>query len=266
MKALTFKVCFSTAQFKDHISKMTRRTYLIPPPSAIAGTLGAILGLGRKKLVELSSEMLAGAELRSLNGRVTSLARIFKFDRPTSQLLALVKKYYEASYRNRKDKEEVVKSIGQLLTIKENEELYMPEYKFAIALNDESLLEDGMKRLRDFDFEYEVFGGNDYHFVEFIGDPKPAKIYNSREGYGYCPREDFEGIETESFSIAYDISMVKGAKCPIIMPVTFLANVRADYIQVYGAKIIAKKDLTVVDDGESKIFVYNVNPFLVAQI
>jgi hypothetical protein len=238
---------------------MTRRTYLIPPPSAVAGTFGAILGLDRAKFVELSKDMLAGAELRSLNGRITTLARIFKFDRPTSQLLSLIRKYYEASYKNRKE-------IEGLLTVKESEELYMPEYKFAVASNNESMLEEGMKRLRDFDFEYEIFGGNDYHFVEFVGDPRPARVYNSKEGYGYCPREDFERLETDSFNMVYDISAIEGTKHPIIMPITFLANVNADYMQVYGAKIIARRELTIVDDGESKIFVYEVNPFLVAQI
>jgi hypothetical protein len=240
---------------------MTRRTYLIPPPSAVAGTFGAILGLNRAKFAELSKDMLAGAELRSLNGRITTLARIFKFDRPTSQLLTLIRKYYE-------DREKAMKEIEGLLTVKESEELYMPEYKFAVASNNESLLEEGMKRLRDFDFEYEIFGGNDYHFVEFVGDPRPARVYNSKEGYGYCPREDFERLETDSdsFNIVYSISAIEEAKYPMIMPVTFLANVKADYIQVYGAKIIARRELTIVDDGESKIFVYEVNPFLAVQI
>lgn len=254
MKALTFKIRFLTAQFKDHTSKMVRRTYLIPPPSTVAGIFGAILGLSLGRLAELSRDMLAGAELRSLNGRFITLARVFKFDRSASGLLTLIRNYYAASYKSEKERKEVIKQIGELLTIKESEELYMPEYKFAIASNNESLLEEGIRRLEDFNFEYEVFGGNDYHFVESIGEPRPARMYNSREGCGYCPREDFERIEVEE------------TKQSLIVPVTFLANVKADYIQVYGAKIIASKELTVVDDGESKIFVYEVNPFLVTQI
>ena len=254
LEALTFKVRFFTAQFKNHLPKMIRRTCLIPPPSAVAGTLGAILGLSMARLAELSKEMLAGAELRFLGGHVTTLARIFKFDRSVSEVLSLLTKYYTASYGGEEDRRSTLKDVRGLLTIKESEELYLPEYKFAIALKDESLLEEGMRRLRSLDFEYEVFGGNDYHFVEFIGEPRPAKVYNSQEGYGYCPREDFERIE------------VKETGHSLIMPVTFLANVRADYIQVYGAKIIAKRELTVVDDGESRIFVYEVSPFLVTQI
>jgi CRISPR-associated Cas5-like protein len=259
LKALTFKVRFLTAQFKDHTSKLTRRTYLIPPPSVTAGIFGAILGFKRKELAELSKEILAGAELKSLNGRVVNLARIFKFDRPVSQLLTLIKSYYE-------DRSKVIKDIQGLLTIKESEELYMPEYKFAIASSNESLIDEGIRRLRDFDFGYEIFGGNDYHFIEFIGEQKTAKMNRSCEGYGYCPREDFERIETGSFGIAYDIGVIEGTRSPVVVPVTFLANVNKEFIQVYGAKIITKRELSVVDDGESKIFVYEVSPFLVMQI
>jgi CRISPR-associated Cas5-like protein len=237
LKALTFKVRFLTAQFRDHTSKLTRRTYLIPPPSAVAGIFGAILGLKRKELAELSKEMLAGAELKSLNGRIVTLARMFKF-----------------------------KEKGPLLTIKESEELYMPEYKFAVASSNESLIDEGMRRLRDFSFEYEIFGGNDYHFIEFIGEPKTAKMDRGREGCGYCPREDFERIESETFNIAFDTRAIEETRNPIVMPVMFLANVNKEFVQVYGAKIVTKRELDVVDDGESKIFVYEVSPFLVMQI
>jgi CRISPR-associated Cas5-like protein len=259
LKALTFKVRFITAQFKDHMSKLTRRTYLIPPPSAVAGFFGAMLGLDREKLAKLAKEILAGAELRSLGGRITTLARIFKFDRPTSELLALIKRYY-------KDRSEAWEEVQQLSPIYESEELYMPEYKFAIASNNESLIEEGAKRLRKLDFEYEVFGGNDYHFVDYVGDPKSATVYSSREGYGYCPREDFEHIEAKSYNVVFDTNVIKEVKGPIVMPVMFLAKVNAEFIQVYGAKIITKRELSVVDDGESKVFVYEVHPFLLTKI
>jgi CRISPR-associated Cas5-like protein len=255
LRALTFKARFFTAQFKDHLSKLTRRTYLIPPPSAVAGIFGAILGLKREELAEVSKEMLAGAELRSLGGRVTTLARIFKFDRTPSQLLALIRKYQGGEA-------EVIKEIRELLPIEESEEMYMPEYRLAIASSDESLLEEGARRLKDLDFEYEVFGGNDYHLPEFVGDPRPARMYKSREGYGYCPREDFERVEAESFDVVFNMDAVKQTKVPMVMPIKFLANVNADFVQVYGAKIVARRELNVVDDGESKVFVYQVSPFL----
>lgn len=259
LKALTFKIRFLTAQFKEHMPKMIRRTYLIPPPSVVAGIFGAILGIERKELVNVSNEMMAGAELRSVGGHITTLARIFKMDRPAPQLLNLLKSYYRGD-RNK------IKEIRELLTIKESEELYMPEYKFAIASTNESLIDEGAKRLKELDIEYDLFGGNDYHFIEFIGEPKLAEVEVSREGYGYCPREDFERIEAESFNVIFNASVIETVKFPIIMPVFFLANVNKEFFQVYGAKIITKRELPIVNDRESKIFIYEVSPFLIMQI
>ncbi|MEM2374455.1 MAG: CRISPR-associated protein Cas5 [Thermoproteota archaeon] len=241
MKALTFIVRFLTAQYKDHMHKLTRRTYLIPPPSAVAGTFGAILGLKLKDLYEISDEMLAGAELRSLKGRIVTLARIFKCKK-------------------------VKGGVQELLTIKESEELYMPEYKFAIASADEALIEEGMRRLKEYDFEYDIFGGNDYHFIEFIGDPKPAKLEKSSEGYGYCRREDYYDVDRKSFNIVWGAKGFDNKATPLVMPVKFLANIKEDFIQVYGAKILLKSEREVVNDGESKIFVHKVKPFLTLRI
>lgn len=261
MKALTFIVRFSTAQFKDHMQKMTRRTYLIPPPSAVAGLFGAILGLKERELYEVSKEMFAGAELRFLGGRIVASTRIFKIDRSPSELIKLLRKYYSGE-RSKK----IVKDIQGLLTIKESEELYAPEYKFAIASSNGALIEEGMKRLKEYDFEYDIFGGNDYHFVEFISDPKPARLERSLEGYGYCRREDFERIKADSFDVIWEARGINGGSIPLVMPVTFLADVKGDFIQVYGAKIRLRSMREVVNDGESEIFVHKVRPFLVFRI
>ncbi|MEM1530375.1 MAG: CRISPR-associated protein Cas5 [Candidatus Bathyarchaeia archaeon] len=261
MKALTFIVRFLTAQYKDHMQKMTRRTYLIPPPSAVAGMFGAILGFEREELYKVSDEMLAGAELRSLGGRIVTSARIFKMDRPPSALISLLRRYYGGERS-----EDVIRDMQGLLTIKESEELYMPEYKFAIASPNKALIEEGMKRLKEYDFEYDVFGGNDYHFIEFIGDPKPAELEKSSEGCGYCRREDFERVGTETFNVVWEMKGFGDELTPIVMPVTFLANIKEDFIQVYGAKILLKSEREVVNDGESRIFVHEVKPFLTLRI
>ncbi|MEM1515740.1 MAG: CRISPR-associated protein Cas5 [Nitrososphaerota archaeon] len=261
MKALTFIVRFLTAQYKDHMQKMTRRTYLIPPPSAVAGMFGAILGLEMEELYKVSDEILAGAELRFLGGRIITLARTFKMHCSVSELVRLLKRYY-AGERS----EYVINKMQKLLTIKESEELYMPEYKFAIASSNEALVGEGMKRLKEHDVEYDIFGGNDYHFIEFIGDPKPAELKKSSEGCGYCRREDFERIEAETFNVVWEMRGIGGELTPLVMPVTFLANVKEDFIQVYGAKIRLKSEREVVNDGESKIFVHKVKPFLTLRI
>ncbi|MEM2915664.1 MAG: CRISPR-associated protein Cas5, partial [Candidatus Bathyarchaeia archaeon] len=252
---------FLTAQYKDHMQKITRRTYLIPPPSAVAGIFGALIGLEKDELYKISEEMLAGAEIRFLGGRTITSARIFKIDRPLPALISLLRRYYGGERS-----EDLIKDIQGLLTLKESEELYMPEYKFAIASSNETLIERGLKKLREYDFEYDVFGGNDYHIAEFIGDPKPAKLEKSPEGYGYCRREDFDRVEAESFDIVWSTEALGGEPNPIVIPTTFLANVKEEFIQVYGAKMLLKRERNVVNDGESMIFVHEVKPFLVLRI
>ena len=253
LKGFTFTVRFITAQFKEHTQKLVRRTYLIPPPSAIAGFIGAVLGLKREELAKLSEEMWAGAELKSLEGQLITLARIYKLERGVE---GIIKQFYV-------DRRKVYKEVREILTIKESYELFRPTYKFALASTRESLIDEAVNRLKNLDFEYEVFGGNDYHFVEYIGDVKTASVEASREGCGYCPREYFKNVKAYSYSAIPDLSKLKQFKAPLIIPAIFLANVHAEYIQVFGAEIITSKELFVVNDGDSKVFVYNVKPFLV---
>ncbi|MEM4536853.1 MAG: hypothetical protein QXP92_06420, partial [Nitrososphaerota archaeon] len=83
---------------------------------------------------------------------------------------------------------------------------------------------------------------------------------------GYCRREDFERVGTETFNVVWEMKGLGGELTPIVMPVTFLANIKEDFIQVYGAKIKLKSEREVVNDGESKIFVHEVKPFLALRI
>jgi hypothetical protein len=156
----------------------------------------------------------------------------------------------------------VYEEVREILTIKEEQALFRPTYKFAFASSKESLINEAISRLKNLDFEYDVFGGNDYHFVEYIGDVKTASVEASREGSGYCPREYFENIKAYSYSAVPDLSRLKHLKTPLIVPATFLADIHAEYIQVFGAEIITSKELLVVNDGDSKVFVYKVKPFL----
>jgi CRISPR-associated Cas5-like protein len=255
-------VRFYTAQFKEHSQKLTRRTYLIPPPSVVAGVFGAMLGVKREELWDLGRKILAGVELRSIGGRTINLVRIFKIDRPLQALLTLLREYYRISSGGR-PRNEVLKEIEGLLTVKESEELYKPEYKFAIASHDEAIIEKGIKRVKELNFEYDIFGGNDYHFVDFIGELRVASVEKSNLGRGYCPLEYFEGVETNTINMSWNADDIRSLQQPLITPVTFIANINKIFIQVYGAEIKTKRELEVVSDGESKIFVYKVEPFLI---
>ena len=265
MRAITFTVRFTTAQFKDQTQRLSRRTYLIPPPSAVAGFLGAILGLSRRELYEASRELLTGAELCELRGWSVSISRIFKMDRPMASLLELLRAYYRLAELSEERRIQVVEDVRELLTIKESEELYAPKYKFAVASSNGELIDRSANRLRNLDFEYDVFGGNDYNFIDEAGDVRLATVTKSRSGRGYCRRTDFDRMETISFDVVRDITWAK--RLPLMMPVVFLrAGVPEEFIQVYGADILTREEVDVVDDGESKVFVYNVRPFLAMRI
>jgi len=220
----TFFISFETAQFKKHIAKLYRSTYLIPLPSTIVGIVGAILGVTRENLRKFSSDknIHAGAELICFDGTAYELARIHQF----------------------KDGRQLIP------TIKRSEFLYNPKYKFAVAMSDRSVLEECMNRISSLDFEFEVFGGNDYNFLASIGKPNLGKVIESREGRGYCPLRFFYSIKPDDDKAIVSSDYVH-------------ANIREKYVFAYKATIACRKELPVVNDGKSKIFVYPARDFIV---
>jgi len=254
MKALTFIIRFQTAQFKVHFQKLTRRTYLIPPPSAVAGIFCGILGVPRNELKDYceAQKILVGAELRRLEGFYTTISRIFKFDRDERGLVRLLNKWSKTPRDGR-----VYKDIVGLMPIKESEELFRPEYKIAIAANDE-VISEGLRRLRNLDFEYEVFGGNDYHFVDYIGDPNEARYVKSKEGSGYCPAEDLQSIKSQEFRVVINCKHLSrtNAQLPIVMFSPVGPEMRC-FVFAYGARLVTKSERSAVKDEDSTIFVYD---------
>lgn len=266
-KAVTLKVGFVTAQFKEHSSRLVKRTYLIPPPSVVAGFFGAIMGYSLSRLCEKSDELYAGGELLNLEGRTVTYVRIFKIDRGIHALKKLIEEYHNITRLSPEKRKEVIENIGELLTIKESEELYRPVYKFAIASTDPAFIEELHKRIKERNFAYEPFGGNDYHLVEFIGDDVKVtdNVFRSKVGRGYCPADIFETIESKSYNIVWQLNALKDIERPVVIPARIIANVNKEFIQVYRANIIVKEEQYVVDDGESKVFIYKVKDFLVCR-
>lgn len=264
MRALTFIVRFQTAQFKLHHQKLVRKTYLIPPPSAVAGLFGAVLGVPRRELKAFCREngVMAGAELLSLEGFYVTLARIFKFDSERSSLgglKKLINDYWNGSERALKD------MLGTR-PIKESEELFRPTYKFAVVAENK-VIDEGLKRLRELYFEYEIFGGNDYHFVEDIGNVREANIIKSLEGTGYCPIDLVKDIHAYSqrFEVVRSIEYLAGRR-ELNLPFIVSAPVGPDLEQfffAYRANFVTRTEVDAVYDGESKIFVFNAERYLV---
>jgi len=263
---LTFVVRFQTAQFKTHFQKLVRKTYLIPPPSAVVGLFCAILGISRNKLKNFCKEknILAGAELRSLEGYYTTFSRIFKLDRNYKDIIELLNEWSSHKPTGKRQLRDVYKDIAGLTPIKESEELFKPEYKFAIAANNE-IVKEGLRRIRELDFEYDIFGGNDYHFVEYIGDAREAHLIKSREGSGYCPTEDVQRIKAQNYTIITDAkySLRNGGLRPPIVIFAPIGPKMKTFAFVHGASIITTLKKDAVYDGESTIFVYDPTRCLV---
>ena len=212
--ALTFTLTFETAQFKKHVVKLYRDTYISPPPSAVAGMVGAILGVRRRDLREFACEkgLLTGATLLEYEGLVSETMTVVKM----------------------KEWRQYIRSP------KRNVLLYRPTYKMAVASPDPSVVGEIEGRLRDLNFEFEIFGGNDYNFVSQIGEVRRAKLIATRRGYGYCRLSDLEGMEGSGTLHLDDINEERLEK----------------YAFGQGVVLKLREDALAVDDGEHAILVH----------
>jgi len=212
----------------------------MPLPSTIAGIIGAILGIRRKELRDFIYDvnLYCGAELISYDGYVKELARIFKF--PKGKISEIVRKLKDP------------KTARELQPIYESVSLYEPEYKIAVALRDKEIYDDLLRRLRELDFVFDIFGGNDYNFVKNIWDIKKARFIRSHVGRGYCLSKYFKSIRS-------------GNKVIIVSDMV-LANVKEKFIFTYGGDVFLKTEKEVVDDGESRIFVHLAEYFLISEL
>ncbi len=212
----------------------------MPLPSTIAGLIGAILGIRRKFLIEFvkQKDMHCGAELIGFDGYISEYVRFFKFPKKRkSEILKLLE-----DPKKRKELMPVYKSLS----------LFQPKYRIAIAVNDEDLRDELMYRLRNFEFVYDVYGGNDYNFVDRIWAIKKAKILTSDRGRGYCSIDDFKSVEPDGKAI--------------ISSDVVLANVKKKFVFVCYGEIILKNKLLVVQDDESRVIVHKASPFLVTNL
>jgi len=264
LRALIFTVRFQTAQFRVHHQKLTRRTYLIPPPSAVAGFFGAILGISRTRLRNFYEEkkLLAGAELCKLGGYFTTISRIYKFDRDAREIRKLLEEWLLRKHK--RNLVDIYKDMMGLMPLKESEELFSPEYRYAIVANDE-VIEEGLRRIETLDFEYDVFGGNDYHFVEYIGDAHEAKIVKSSKGRGYCPKNFFAKVESRNYRVILNSEHTlkeNDEHLPIVLFETIGPEVET-FVFVFRAEIITNREIDAAQDERSTIFVYDPVRYLV---
>lgn len=217
--ALTFEISFETAQFKKHLLKLYRDTYLIPLPSTVAGISCAILGVEKSLLKDFvrEKELYSGAMLLNYDGLMSETMTVVKM----------------------KNWREIIR------TPKRNVILFRPSYKFAIASSDHDLIQKLLERIETLNFEFDLFGGNDYNFVSDIGRARKAELKVADSGYGYCKLGDLIGFEGDG--------------------VIQIDEVNEGYIRKYAfgyrLKLRVNRGLAVFD-GDNSVFVHNAWKFL----
>lgn len=217
--ALTFPINFFTAHFKLHKVKRYRDTYMIPTPSTIGGIIGAIFGVPREKILEWFREkmLFTGAKLVEYDGVASDYETLLKF-----------------------------KNFNKLIRTPDKARIIInPTYIIAVA-GERSFIEELFERIENLEFEFFVFGGNDYHFTKGIGRPKFAAFRKSKQGEGILPVSQLDNI------VPYE-----GARAKIFTEYV-RGDFREDFVFVIGGRILAKVEREVVDDGENRIFVYDV--------
>jgi CRISPR-associated protein Cas5 subtype I-B len=219
-EALTFDISFETAQFRKHLLKMYRDTYMIPLPSTVVGIIGAICGVKREFLKSFVSErrILTGATILGFEGLINEVATLIKM----------------------KDWREIIRTPVMSVI------LFRPNYRLAIASRDGSFIGELRDRLVHLDFEFDIYGGNDYNFVSCIGQPKDAKLSLSEEGEGICRLDDLKSIKGKGTLYLDDVNDGKVSR----------------YAFSLGTSIKTKQPLPIVDDGERRIFVHDPSKFL----
>ncbi len=218
--ALTFTLAFETAQFKKHPVKLYRDTYISPPPSAVAGMVGAILGVRRGYLREFACErgLLTGAVLLDYEGVVNETMTVVKM----------------------KDWRQYIRSPKRSVL------LYRPRYRIAVASPDVKTVDELERRLKHLDFEFELFGGNDYNFASYVGEVRKGKLVRTKRGHGYCRLSDLDGVEGNGTLHLDDLNEENLEK----------------YAFGQGVTLRLKEEALAVDDGEHRILVHESWKFL----
>lgn len=223
MKGITFKIHFFSAHFKLHKVKRFKDTYIIPLPSSIAGMIGSIFGVEREHFKEWTREnnLYCGAKLLDYKGVNPEYSILWKFD----------------------NFEDVIRSPDYIRILVE------PVYIIGVA-GKKNLVEELFERLKTLNFEAPIFGGNDYHFVKYIGDVKMGELVKSNKGEGYLSRDlvrniyNFNGVSAQIY-VAY-----------------VRASIRKDFVFVYNGYIESSEPVDIVEDGANKIFVHPAWDFI----
>jgi CRISPR-associated protein Cas5h len=167
MKAHTFSASFFTAHFKRHETKKFRSSYILPPPTAIWGIIGAIFGVEREELSNFAREnkLAVGSELCNFKGLATEKATLMPWDKD--------RRIFERS-------------------VEDFEFLIEPSFGIGVYARDE-LIKELKERIENRNFEYDIYGGISDCFLKDIKNDN-AKFVESNTARGMIPVNLIDGF------------------------------------------------------------------------
>ena len=166
MQPHTFLISFFTAHFKRHETKKFRSTYIIPPPTAIWGIIGAMFGIEREKLNEFAQEhhLTVGAELCELKGLATEKATLMSWD-----------------------------DTKFIRTIEDFEFLIEPKYRIGVYAEVE-FIEKLKEKIEKRTFKFDIYGGISDCFLKDIENEHAATFMKGTVARGMIPVDIMDGL------------------------------------------------------------------------
>jgi len=161
MEAHTFLISFFTAHFKRHETKKFRSSYILPPPTAIWGIIGAIFGVEREELNKFAREnnFIVGSELCAFKGLATEKATLMPYDTGNRIFIR---------------------------TIEDFEFLIQPSFKIGVYAKTD-MIEELKQKIEKRYFEFDIYGGISDCFLKDIKNEESAEFAEKTDVRGMIP-------------------------------------------------------------------------------
>jgi|GEM_PF-1571789 CRISPR-associated protein Cas5h len=174
MRIHIFSVTFFTAHFKRHETKKFRSTYILPPPTAIWGIVGAILGVSRRSLREFVREnnLIVGAELCGFKALANEKVALMSWNKNERGFARAVEGF---------------------------EFLVEPSYRIVVC-SETDLINELKKRIEKKKFEFDIYGGISDCFLKDIKNENKSELEckESVEARGMVPSATVLGLSEVS--------------------------------------------------------------------
>jgi CRISPR-associated Cas5-like protein len=154
----SIKIKFSEAHFSLHYTKGFSLSYPVPLPSSVAGILAALLGVRRDEINEKFSNFLFGSKL--INSPIENFEN-----------------YTYIQYGKN------IKGVTALQFFSD------VEYELAIGSSNKQILEAFLDKIKQYNFTYLPFGGqNDFFIEEIYSSSEVRELEYTNEIENYAPK------------------------------------------------------------------------------